>query len=166
MRLARSRYDAREWEAIQFLFSQRGVEITFEILSDYNIACPRVAAQDRQRRAATVAAAAAGGSSGSARTESPGSLLRGAPLSSRSAGRLGAPAYSWVRGEQLPVAANLQRDARRGRAAAQAGMATRTQTPRGSPQSQQPHSARGALRPGSASARRGQMGWAAPGGQH
>lgn len=84
-------YEQQEWEAIQFLFSSQqqaqarggSMDVTFEHLVSYNIACPRVAAQDRQRRRAAASGAAAAAVPPSSRPASGGTSRP--PLSSRSA---------------------------------------------------------------------------------
>ena len=82
-------YDQSEWETIQMIFRDPDTEITFEHLESYNIACPRVAAQDRQRRRDIASMHSSNGvsatvdSNGNASSR-PGSATSTTPLSSRS----------------------------------------------------------------------------------
>ena len=131
-------YDEREWETINYLFDHSGGEVTFDNLDvrslfhrkafsdvlaedlgmvfaqSHNIACPRVAAQDRQRRAAARAAnrprsaGAGGGAAAAAAPQAGGQAGQGAAASAAHAGPGGASRYSWVGQRTLPIAANMQ----------------------------------------------------------
>ena len=132
-------YDEREWETINYLFDHSGGEVTFDNLDvrsllhrkafsadvlaedlgmvfaqSHNIACPRVAAQDRQRRAAARAAnrprsaGAGGGAAAAAAPQAGGQAGQGAAASAAQAGVGSGSRYSWVGQRTLPIAANLQ----------------------------------------------------------